>query len=138
MASIDKNAHPATRHALRATVSFATLGCKTNQFESASMQESLQSAGYHVVPFDEGADLVIVNTCTVTNATDAQSRNLIRRARKINDACRVVVTGCYAQVDPESLQEAEGKHCLSSIRPGYHHYQPLYTARIAHHVPHRL
>ncbi len=108
MPSIDKNAHPATRHAPSTTVSFATLGCKTNQFESASMQESLQSAGYHVVPFDEGADLVIVNTCTVTNATDAQSRNLIRRARKLNDTCRVVVTGCYAQVDPEALQDLPG------------------------------
>ena len=108
MSSIDKNEHPTTRHTQRATVSFATLGCKTNQFESASMQESMQSSGYQVVPFDEGADLVIVNTCTVTNATDAQSRNLIRRARKLNGACRVVVTGCYAQVDPEALQELPG------------------------------
>lgn len=72
------------------------------------MQESLQSAGYHVVPFDDGADLVIVNTCTVTNATDAQSRNLIRRARKLNDTCRVVVTGCYAQVDPDALHDLPG------------------------------
>lgn len=108
MSSIDKNEHPTTRHTQRSTVSFATLGCKTNQFESASMQESMQSSGYQVVPFDEGADLVIVNTCTVTNATDAQSRNLIRRARKLNGACRVVVTGCYAQVDPEALQELPG------------------------------
>lgn len=108
MPSIDKNGHPAPRHTPRATVSFATLGCKTNQFESASMQESLQSAGYQVVPFDEGADLVVVNTCTVTNATDAQSRNLIRRARKLNDACRVVVTGCYAQVDPQAMQDLPG------------------------------
>jgi threonylcarbamoyladenosine tRNA methylthiotransferase MtaB len=108
MSSKSDISNPATRHTPRATVSFATLGCKTNQFESASMQESLQSAGYQVVPFDEGADLVIVNTCTVTNATDAQSRNLIRRARKLNDACRVVVTGCYAQVDPEALQDFPG------------------------------
>ena len=108
MSSIDKNEHPTTRHTQRSTVSFATLGCKTNQFESASMQESLQTAGYRVIPFDAGADLVIVNTCTVTNATDAQSRNLIRRARKLNGACRVVVTGCYAQVDPEALQELPG------------------------------
>ncbi len=90
------------------TVSFATLGCKTNQFESASMQETLQTAGYSIVPFEEGADLVIVNTCTVTSATDAQSRNLIRRARRFNAACRVVVTGCYAQVDPEALHELPG------------------------------
>jgi threonylcarbamoyladenosine tRNA methylthiotransferase MtaB len=108
MPSIDKKEHPTTRHTPRATVSFVTLGCKTNQFESASMQESLQSAGYQVVPFDDGADLVVVNTCTVTNATDAQSRNLIRRARKLNVACRVVVTGCYAQVDPEALQDLPG------------------------------
>jgi threonylcarbamoyladenosine tRNA methylthiotransferase MtaB len=108
MSSKSDISNPATRHTPRATVSFATLGCKTNQFESASMRESLQSAGYQVVPFDEGADLVIVNTCTVTNATDAQSRNLIRRARKLNDACRVVVTGCYAQVDPEALQDFPG------------------------------
>ena len=90
------------------TVAFATLGCKTNQFESASMQESLRNAGYHIVPFDDGAELVIVNTCTVTSATDAQSRNLIRRARKLNDNCRVVVTGCYAQVDPDALHDLPG------------------------------
>ena len=90
------------------TVSFATLGCKTNQFESASMQETLQAAGYSVIPFEEGADLVIVNTCTVTSATDAQSRNLIRRARRFNATCRVVVTGCYAQIDPEALHDLPG------------------------------
>ena len=90
------------------TVAFATLGCKTNQFESAAMQEALQEAGYHIVPFNKGAELVIVNTCTVTNATDAQSRNLIRRARKLNSSCRVVVTGCYAQIDPGALQDLPG------------------------------
>lgn len=90
------------------TVAFATLGCKTNQFESAAMQESLQNAGYLIVPFNEGADLVIVNTCTVTNATDAQSRNLIRRARRLNSTCRVVVTGCYAQIDPDALHDLPG------------------------------
>ncbi|HEY7746555.1 MAG TPA: tRNA (N(6)-L-threonylcarbamoyladenosine(37)-C(2))-methylthiotransferase MtaB [Desulfuromonadales bacterium] len=90
------------------TVALATLGCKTNQFESAAMEERLQTAGYRVVPFEAGADLVIVNTCTVTAATDAQSRNLIRRARRLNDACRVVVTGCYAQVDPQALLAIPG------------------------------
>lgn len=100
--------HSAPRVSMSQTVSFATLGCKTNQFESASMQESLQGAGYQVVPFDEGAELVIVNTCTVTSATDAQSRNLIRRARRLNAACRVVVTGCYAQIDPGALETLPG------------------------------
>ncbi len=90
------------------TVSFATLGCKTNQFESAAMQEALEQAGYRIVAFEGGADLVIVNTCTVTNATDAQSRNLVRRARRLNPACRVIVTGCYAQIDPEALRALPG------------------------------
>jgi threonylcarbamoyladenosine tRNA methylthiotransferase MtaB len=72
------------------------------------MEERLHGAGYRVVPFEEGADLVIVNTCTVTAATDAQSRNLIRRARRLNDSCRVVVTGCYAQVDPQALLAIPG------------------------------
>lgn len=86
----------------------ATLGCKTNQFESAAMEETLTAAGYRPVPFAEGADLVIINTCTVTSSTDSQSRNLIRRARRQNDACRIVVTGCYAQVDPSALSDLPG------------------------------
>ena len=90
------------------TVAFATLGCKTNQFESAAMRESLEQAGYRVVPFASGAELVVVNTCTVTAATDAQSRNLVRRARRLNPTCRVVVTGCYAQIDPQALADLPG------------------------------
>lgn len=89
-------------------VAIVTLGCKTNQFESAAILEQLTAAGYAVVDFDAGADLVIVNTCTVTAATDAQSRNLIRRARRLNPAARVVVTGCYAQIDPQSLRRIPG------------------------------
>jgi len=90
------------------TVAFVTLGCKTNQFESAAMRESLEQVGYRVVPFAAGADLVVVNTCTVTTATDAESRNLVRRARRLNQACRVVVTGCYAQIDPQALADLPG------------------------------
>ena len=106
----DEQNIPGPRPAARVpqTVSFATLGCKTNQFESAAMQEALKSAGYQIVDFAGGADLVIVNTCTVTGATDAQSRNLIRRARRQNAACRVIVTGCYAQVDPQALRDLPG------------------------------
>ena len=72
------------------------------------MQETLEAAGYRVIAFEEGAELVIVNTCTVTSATDAQSRNLIRRARRFNPACRVIVTGCYAQIDPAALSSLPG------------------------------
>ena len=90
------------------TFAIATLGCKTNHFESAALIEQLRAAGYRQVNYSAGADLVIVNTCTVTATTDAQSRNLIRRARRINPACRVVVTGCYAQIDPQSLAAIPG------------------------------
>ncbi|MCD6581840.1 MAG: tRNA (N(6)-L-threonylcarbamoyladenosine(37)-C(2))-methylthiotransferase MtaB [Desulfuromusa sp.] len=114
------------------SVSIVTLGCKTNQFESAAMSEQLGRAGYRQIAFEAGADLVIVNTCTVTAATDAQSRKLIRRARRFNPQARVVVTGCYAQIDPQSLNQLPGvslvignnekgqllEHLLENNKPG--------------------
>ncbi|MFZ2948582.1 MAG: tRNA (N(6)-L-threonylcarbamoyladenosine(37)-C(2))-methylthiotransferase MtaB, partial [Desulfuromonadaceae bacterium] len=81
-------------------VAISTLGCKTNQFESAAMIEQLKTAGYHIVPFTEPSDIYIVNSCTVTARTDAETRRLIRRARRLNPASRIVATGCYAQVAP--------------------------------------
>jgi len=93
---------------MKPTFAIVTLGCKTNQFESASMAEKLSGAGYLQCEFEEGADLVLINTCTVTSNTDAQSRNLIRRAKRFNSHSRVVVTGCYAQVDAKTLAEMPG------------------------------
>ena len=84
-------------------VAITTLGCKTNQFESAAMIESLEREGFSVVPFDSVADVYLINTCTVTARTDAESRKLIRRVKRRNPEARVVVTGCYAQVSPEQL-----------------------------------
>ncbi len=112
---------------MKGSVSIATLGCKTNQFESAALQQRLEQAGYRIVPFEAGADLVLVNTCTVTAATDSQSRNLVRRARRLNERCRVVVTGCYAQIDPAALKALPGvslvlgneeKRCLVELLEG--------------------
>ena len=88
--------------------SVVTLGCKANQFESAAMEQLLIDAGYQLISFDQGAELVVINTCTVTSATDSQSRKLVRRARRFNPECRIVVTGCYAQVQPEVLAELPG------------------------------
>lgn len=85
-------------------VALTTLGCKTNQFESAAMIEQLESAGYKVVPFKETADIYIINSCTVTSRADAETRRLIRRARRKNPAARIVATGCYAQVAPGELE----------------------------------
>ncbi|MSM41220.1 MAG: tRNA (N(6)-L-threonylcarbamoyladenosine(37)-C(2))-methylthiotransferase MtaB [Geobacter sp.] len=84
-------------------VAIATLGCKTNQFESAVMAENLAKDGLSLVPFGEVADVYVINTCTVTARTDAESRRLVRRASRLNPQARIVVTGCYAQVTPSDL-----------------------------------
>lgn len=86
------------------TFAIATLGCKVNQFESADMIEQLRNAGWEQVDFNEAADLYLVNSCTVTGRSDAESRKLLRRARRANPLARVVATGCYAQVSPAELQ----------------------------------
>jgi len=84
-------------------VAITTLGCKTNQFESAAMAEALARQGYQAVDFSEMADIYIINTCTVTAKSDAESRRLIRRAGRQNPGARVVVTGCYAQLAAAEL-----------------------------------
>jgi threonylcarbamoyladenosine tRNA methylthiotransferase MtaB len=84
-------------------IAIATLGCKVNQFETAAMAEQLRADGWELVPFNSQADLYLINSCTVTSRSDAESRRLIRRARRLNPAARVVATGCYAQVQPEAL-----------------------------------
>lgn len=86
-------------------VAISTLGCKTNQFESAAMIEQLQAAGYQIVPFSEHSDIYIINSCTVTARTDAETRRLIRRARRLNPESRIIATGCYAQVAPGELEK---------------------------------
>lgn len=93
-------------------VAISTLGCKTNQFESAAMIEQLTAAGYLVVPFTEPSDIYIVNSCTVTARTDAETRRLIRRARRLNPASRIVATGCYAQVAPGELEKMPELDCV--------------------------
>jgi len=89
-------------------VSFVTLGCKTNQFETAVMDEALRKEGFVVVPAGESADVCVINTCTVTARTDAESRRLIRRAHRENPAAAIVVTGCYSQLSPELFREFPG------------------------------
>lgn len=84
-------------------VAITTLGCKINQFESAAMHEQLAGSGYELVPFDQDAEIYVINSCTVTARSDAESRKLVRRARRRNPEARIVVTGCYAQVDPGSV-----------------------------------
>jgi len=93
-------------------IAITTLGCKINQFESAAMTQALEQEGYSMVPFSETADVYVVNSCTVTAKTDAESRRLIRRAARMNPQARIVVTGCYAQMAGEKLLELPGVNLI--------------------------
>lgn len=73
------------------------LGCKVNAYETEAMQQMLEMAGYEIVPFEETADVYIINTCSVTNMADRKSRQIIHRAKKKNKEAVVVAAGCYVQ-----------------------------------------
>ena len=84
-------------------VSFCTLGCRMNQFDTDLMRSRFLESGYEIVDFDDEADVYIINTCTVTVGGDRASRQAIYQARRRNPRALVVATGCYAQVKPEEL-----------------------------------
>lgn len=83
------------------------LGCKVNSYETEAMQQLLENAGYEIVPFAEGADVYIINTCSVTNIADRKSRQMLHRAKKMNPAAVVVAAGCYVQAAGEELKKDE-------------------------------
>ncbi len=79
------------------------LGCKVNAYETEAMQELLAQHGYEIVPFQEKADVYIINTCTVTNMADRKSRQMLHRARKRNPEALIVACGCYVQARREDV-----------------------------------
>ena len=85
------------------TISIATLGCKVNQFETEALIDALEQKGYALIPFEEGAEITIINTCTVTHRADFQSRQIVRRAFRSNPNSLIIVTGCYPQVEPDAF-----------------------------------
>lgn len=88
-------------------VAFHNLGCKVNSYEMDYMLQMLQKKGYQIVPFDESADIYIVNTCSVTNIADRKSRQILHRAKKQNPEAIVVALGCYVQTGKERALEDE-------------------------------
>ncbi len=84
---------------------FLTLGCKVNQYETDAMEEILEKNGYEIVGFREEADVYIINTCSVTNMADRKSRQMIRRAKKINPDAVIAAAGCYVQAAEEKMEE---------------------------------
>jgi threonylcarbamoyladenosine tRNA methylthiotransferase MtaB len=89
--------------------SIYTLGCKLNQLESEAIAASFRDAGFTVNPWGEGADILVVNTCTVTSMAEQKARRIIRKLLKDNPASRVIVTGCYAQLEAEKIAALEEK-----------------------------
>jgi threonylcarbamoyladenosine tRNA methylthiotransferase MtaB len=88
-------------------IAITTLGCKINQYDSAVIQNRLQQ-NHLLVPFEEPADCYIINTCTVTDRADWEARQLVRRAKRLSPGAKVLVTGCYAQVNPAELARVAG------------------------------
>src|SRR5439155_17846618 len=85
-----------------------TLGCKVNQYETQFVKEALEASGYREALDNEPADLCVVNTCTVTAEGDAKSRQLVRRLHQANPRAEIIVMGCYATRDPETVSRLPG------------------------------
>lgn len=93
-------------------VSFYTLGCKVNLYETEVVINSFKKKGYEIVDFSTPADIVVINTCTVTNTSDKKSRNIIRQAVKNNKNAVIVVMGCYSQVRNEDIKQIPGVNII--------------------------
>lgn len=89
-------------------VAFCTLGCKVNHYETQAMEELFKKAGYTVVPFEEQADIYLVNTCTVTQMSDKKSRQMLSRAHTQNPNALIVAVGCYAETARETVAALDG------------------------------
>ena len=90
------------------TAAFYTLGCKLNFSETSTISRDLEEEGYAKIDFELGADIYIVNTCSVTDQADKKCRNIVRKALKYNPNAFIIVIGCYAQLKPEEISTIEG------------------------------
>lgn len=97
-------------------VAFATLGCRVNKYETEAMVEKFIKDGYEVVPFEEYADVYVINTCTVTNMGDKKSRQMIHRARRENEDAVIAVVGCYSQIASEEVSQIDGVDVVLGTR----------------------
>ena len=101
------------------TAAIVTLGCKVNQSEMEAAARLLREASIPLVDASRGADLVLVNTCTVTSIADEKSRAAVRRARRANPEAAIVVTGCSVQVAPEAFGAVDAAaHLVSNDAKG--------------------
>jgi len=108
-------------------VSFYTLGCKLNFAETSSLQRTFQGEAFDVVPFEEAADVAVINTCTVTAEADRKCRQVIRRVLRANPATFVIVTGCYAQLRPDDLAAIDGVDVVLGAQEKFRLFQLIDT-----------
>ncbi|MBK8909690.1 MAG: tRNA (N(6)-L-threonylcarbamoyladenosine(37)-C(2))-methylthiotransferase MtaB [Chlorobi bacterium] len=119
------------------TVSLHTLGCKLNYAESSTIAERFRREGFRVVELSEGGDVVVINSCTVTENADRECRQVIRRALRANPDAYVIVTGCYAQLKPEEIASMDGVDMVLGSAEKFQifehcgHFQKEATPRIA-------
>lgn len=117
---------------MKGKVALHNLGCKVNAYETEAMQQMLEAAGYEIVPFEPGADIYVINTCSVTNIADRKSRQMLHKAKKMNPDAIVVAAGCYVQADTKKAEadasidiiignnkKQELIHILESYRTGH-------------------
>ena len=111
-------------HGRQRTAALHNLGCKVNAYETEAMRQMLEDAGYRIVPFAPGADVYVINTCSVTNIADRKSRQMLHRARKMNPDAAVVAVGCYVQ----TAEEKTGLAVEADIILGNNHRKELTEA----------
>ncbi|MFN3940692.1 MAG: tRNA (N(6)-L-threonylcarbamoyladenosine(37)-C(2))-methylthiotransferase MtaB, partial [Chitinophagales bacterium] len=90
------------------SVAFYTLGCKLNFSESSTLSRMIQENGFQIVPFQQGADIYVINTCSVTDNADKKCRKVVKQALKLSPAAFIIVVGCYAQLKPKEITEIPG------------------------------
>ena len=108
-----------TKNIYDKTVSFHTLGCRLNLSETGAIAQGFVDRGYRVVPFGESSDVTFLNTCTVTDGADSTCRNLIRKAQKNSPEGKVVVAGCYAQMEADKIKSMQGVDLILGTQEKY-------------------
>lgn len=98
------------------TIATYTLGCKVNQYDTEAMLERFEAAGYAAAPFKPGADVYLINTCTVTGTGDQKSLKTIRRVARENPECAIVVCGCLAQREAASILEMDNVRLVVGVQ----------------------
>jgi threonylcarbamoyladenosine tRNA methylthiotransferase MtaB len=110
------------------TVAFHTLGCKLNFSETSTISQQFKEHGFAVNDFTEGADIFVLNTCSVTEFADRKCKKIVREALSYNDQAKIVIVGCYAQLKPKEISEIDGVDMVLGAKEKFnliHHIEEL-------------